>query len=88
MSADDQTGRITVSEDKLYRALAEFKNDLLESLSTRFEAKADLVHLTDARKQVVELERRVSRLERWRSYLAGAVAAVVLAAGLYVQYYH
>lgn len=85
--SEQANGKITVSEDKLYRALAEFKNDLLESLSTRFEAKADLIHLTDARKTIIELEKRVARLERWRSYLAGAVAVIVVVAGLYAQYH-
>ena len=87
MSANDSNGRINVSEDRLRAVLAEFELRLITGLSTRFEAKADLIHLTDARKQIHDLEERVAKLERWRSYLAGAMAVIALAAGFYTQYH-
>lgn len=88
MSANDSNGRINVSEDRLRAVLAEFKLDLFNALTDRFDRKADLVHLVDARKDLIALERRVSALEKWRYALATLAAAALALAGIAAQYHH
>lgn len=74
---------ITVSEDKLYRALAEFKNEFFRELDARFdskfERKADLAMLTEARKEIMSQRAEIEALQRWRSYITGALAVLGVA---------
>jgi hypothetical protein len=79
--ANGNPPKITVSEDKLYRALSEFENRLRDFIDIKLERKADLIMLNEARKDVAELQQcrkldveRVESLERWRSYVLGAAA--------------
>lgn len=88
MSVNDSNGRINVSEDRLRAVLAELELRLLQGLSDRFERKADVIQLTDARKDLALLERRVSALEKWRYALATLAAAALALAGIAAQYHH
>jgi hypothetical protein len=90
MSADSENtnGRINVSEDRLRAVLAEFKLDLISNLSDRFERKADVMQLTDARKELISLEKRVSSLEKWRYALATLTTVALALAGIVAQYHH
>lgn len=72
-------GKISVSEDKLYRALSEFENNLKEWLAEKLERKADMFMLHEARKDISGLRDRVASLEKWR-YALGLLATCALAA--------
>jgi hypothetical protein len=89
MSTDSNGGKITVSEDKLRAVLAEFELRLITGLSDRFERKADVIQLTDARKEIISLNARVSSLEKWRYGLTLlATAALTLAGLVAAQLFH
>lgn len=84
MSDAGSPPKITVSEDKLYRALSEFENRLRDFIDTKLERKADLIMLNEARKDVADLQdsrekdiARIESLERWRSYVLGASAVAI-----------
>ena len=88
MGAED-TGRITISEDKLYRALGDLELRLVEKLATKEEAAElrKVVEKLATKDEVADLrkERDTDRLEieslkRWRAYVTGmSTTALALA---------
>ena len=65
MGAEDNV-RITISEDRLYRALGELELRLVEKLATKSE--------------VDDIRKDVESLKRWRAYVTGmSTTALALA---------
>jgi len=63
----NENGRISVSEDKLYRALSEFELRLKTFIDEKLERKADLLMLNEARKTIQKQAERLDALEAWRN---------------------
>lgn len=84
--AVEPNGKLTVSEDKLYRALSEFENNMKEWLSEKLERKADMFMLHEARKDISGLRDRVASLEKWRYGLGFLASAALTAAGFAIYF--
>lgn len=67
MGTSEPRPNITVSEDRLRGVLAEFEIRLRDFLEDKMLHKADVVQLTDARKDIITLRADVNELKEWRA---------------------